>query len=201
VNKPTIGISYFQSLLWTALFFATVIGVAALVRVATVYVVHGDPQMSRNDVALLIVLASLMTCTAAAIGTLLVFTLPQIFQAWLFGRFDRKFGERGRLAVLIALPLTAVLTWYCYDYLTPSGVVFDTSGGESWRPYQHGISVSRYFKAMGLQALVTVFGLAHFETNHRGRSTLPVIITTLVLLLTVGVIWGYESARQQIPLL
>jgi hypothetical protein len=60
----------------------------------------------------------------ALIGTFLVFALPQFFQAEVVGALDQIFGDRARFAALLALPLTAVLPWYCYDYLTPSNLCF-----------------------------------------------------------------------------
>lgn len=84
-------------------------------------------------VFLLPVLA-LVTCIVA----ILVLALPQFFQAFLTWTLIRQFGEGGRFS-LFALPLTAVLTWYCFDYLTLHDFNLGINESADWRPYEHGL--------------------------------------------------------------
>ncbi|MBU6456611.1 MAG: hypothetical protein KGQ48_03610 [Bradyrhizobium sp.] len=199
MNKTTVGISYLQSLLWTALFFAVAIGVSIVVELAIVDFIHGNPHRPQSNAIFMMITFPPVMGVIAAIGVFLVFTLPQVLQALFVGFLDRKFEGRAHFTILLALPFTAVLTWYCDDYLTPSNV--QLIPGPDWQPYQHGISMARYLKAMGFQAIVTLFGLLYFDAGHRGRSRKPVVIIALFVALTVGGIWGYVLARHQFQFL
>jgi hypothetical protein len=97
----------------------------------------------------------------------------------------------------LALPLTAVLTWYCYDYLTPSDLNLGINVGPDWTPYQHGISSSRYIGALKFQAPVTLFGFLYLDAGIRGVSRKTVIIATLAIAIAAGVIRGHFLAQRQ----
>ena len=122
MTKGAIYVSYIQSLLWLAPFIAVTGGATIIVGTFFSESVHGN-----TDGALTIALSTmvhfdfwLILGVFAVLGTFLVFALPQLFQAVLIGVLGPIFGDRARFAVLLVLPLTAVLTWYCSDYLTPS---------------------------------------------------------------------------------
>jgi hypothetical protein len=187
VSKTAINISYAQSLLWIALFIAVIFGVANMVELVFVDFIHGNPHRPQSNAVFMMAAYTPMLGVIAIIGSLLVFTLPQVFQVQLIGALVRRFGERARFAALFALPFTAVLTWYCYDYLTPT----ITDG------YEHGISLVRYLKTVGFQALVTLFGFLYFNAGFRGRSRKPVVLVGLAIAIASGAIWGYLQARQQ----
>jgi hypothetical protein len=136
----------------------------------------------------------------AAIGSILVFTLPQVFQAVLIAVLHRTLGSRAQFAALAALPLTAILTWYCYDYLTPSDVGLGINAGPAWTPYQHGISISRYLGALAFQIPVTLFSFLYINAGFRGTSKWPIVAAALTLTIASGGIWGYVTAQQQISL-
>jgi hypothetical protein len=201
MNKTSVGISYFQSLLWVALIIAAMLGVSTVAELVIVDFIHGNPHRPQSNALAMMAEFPPLLGVIAAIGTLLVFGLPQVFQAWLVGVLERKFGGRARLAVLPALPLTAVLTWYCYDYLTPTDFNLGINVSPDWTPFQHGISMVRYLKSMGFQAPVTLFGLLYFDAGSKGRARWPVVIAALAIASVLGVIWGYENAQRQIALL
>ena len=187
MNKTAINISYTQSLLWIVLFIAIIFGVANIVELLFVDFIHGNPHRSQENALFMMTHFTPTFGAIAAVGALLVFTLPQIFQAQLVGDLTRRFGERARFAVWPALPLTAVLTWYCYDYLTPTISDF----------YAHGISLLRYLTTLGYQTAVTLFAFLHFEAGFHGRSRMPVVLVGLAIALATGAVWGYLQARQQ----
>jgi hypothetical protein len=124
------------------------------------------------------------------IGTLLVFTLPQFFQAEVISALEQIFGDRARFAALLALPLTAVLTWYCYDYLTPSNVCF----GGCPELYEHGFSLSRYVRTLAVQTPITLFSFLYLDADLRGVSRVPALLGALTLAVVAGGFWGYVRA-------
>jgi hypothetical protein len=200
MNKTAIGASYAHSLLWVVLFTAVAAGVMMIAQLVFFDIVHGNPHRTQKDVIDMMVTMAPILGIIAAIGSLLVFTLPQVFQAALIAVLHRMFDGRARFAVLVALPLTAILTWYCYDYLTPSDLGLGISAGPDWTPYRHGISISRYMKALAFQAPVTLFSLLYIDAGFRGASKWPVLIAALVITIAGGGVWGYATAQQQIEL-
>jgi hypothetical protein len=201
MNKSAIGASYAHSLLWVVLFTAVTVGVMMIAHLVFFDMIHGNPHRSRENVIDMMVTMTPILGIVAAIGSILVFTLPQVFQAALIAVSHRVFGGRARFAVLAALPLTAALTWYCYDYLTPSDVGLGIDAGPDWMPYRHGISISRYMTALAFQAPVTLFSLLYIDAGFRTASKWPLLIVALVITIAGGVVWGYATAQQQIELL
>ena len=187
MSRTAINISYTQSLLWIALLIAIIFGVANIVELLFIDFIHGNPHRSQANALFMMKAQTPIFSAIAALGALLVLTLPQIFQAQLIGDLIRRFGERARFAVWPALPLTAVLTWYCYDYLTPTIADF----------YEHGISLVRYLMTVGYQAPVTLFAFLYFNAGFHGRSRMPVVLVSLAIAMATGVVWGYLQARQQ----
>jgi hypothetical protein len=201
MKKTTVGVSYVQSLLWIALFFAVAIGAMNVVQLVILDFIHGNPHRSQSNALFMMTVFTPLFGVIVAIGALLVFALPQIFQALLVGILKRAFGDRARFAVLLALPLTAVLTWYCFDYLTPADFNLGINEGPDWTPYRHGISMARYLTSLGFQAPVTLFGFLYFDAGLKGRARKPVIIAALAIAFVLGAISGFEAAQRQIQLL
>jgi hypothetical protein len=201
MNKRSIGASYAHSLLWVVLFTAVTIGVMIIAHLGFFDIIHGNPHRTRENVISMMEMDPPILGVIAAIGSFLVFTLPQIFQAALVTIWHRMVSHQARFAVLPALPLTAVLTWYCYDYLTPSDFNLGINTGPDWTPYQHGISIARYMNTLVFQTPVTLFSFLYFDASVRGASKWPILIATLVITIAIGGIWGYVTAQQQIELL
>lgn len=200
MSNRAIGASYAHSFVWIALFTAATVGMDNIVVLAFFDINHGNPNRTRENVIDIITTMIPILGVIAFLGSILVFALPQIFQAGLVAVFHRKFGSRARFAVLPALPLTAILTWYCYDYLTPSDLILGINAGPDWAPYQHGISIARYLGALKFQTPVTLFSFLYLDAGFRGTSKWPVLIATLVITIAVGGVWGYMTAQQLIEL-
>ena len=198
MSNRAIGASYAHSFLWVLLFTALMVGGMTIAELVFFDVVHGNPNRTRDDVISMMALQAPIVGVIAAIGSILVFALPQAFQAALIALGHRIFDSRARFAVFPALPLTAVLTWYCYDYLTPSDLILGISAGPDWRPYQHGISIARYIRALGYQAPVTLFSFLYIDAEFRGASKWPLLVAALMLTIVTAGIWGYVTAQQQI---
>jgi hypothetical protein len=201
MNQRAIGASYAHSLLWIVLFTAVTVGVMMIAHLVFFDIIHGNPHRTQKDVIDMMVTMTSILGIIAAIGSILVFTLPQVFQAALIAVLHRMFGSRARFAVLAALPIVAVLTWYCYDYLTPSDVGLGINAGPDWTPYRHGISIARYMRALAFQVPVTLFSFLYIDTGFRGTSKWPVLTAALVIVIVAGGVWGYVTAQQQIEIL
>ncbi len=187
--KSAIGISYLQSLAWVVLFVGMTMSVSLIVHLVFFDFIHGNPHRTSKDVINMIAFQVPLMGAIAATGAFLVFTLPQIFQAAAIVILNWMFGNHARFAVFQILPITAVLTWYCYDYLTPS-----------WIEYEHGISGSRYLATLVFQTAATLFSVLHFEAGFRGISKKPMLAATLAIALMAGGFWGYGTAQDQIRL-
>src|ERR1700753_2910611 len=141
MTRITTTSSYLQSLLWTALFMALMNGETNMVELLFVDFIRGNPHRTQANAIFMMTVYTPTFGVIAFVGTIVVFALSQFFQAELVGAFERAVGDRARFTPLVALPATAILTWYCYDYLTPSNLC---CAGNCMEPYEHGISVSRY---------------------------------------------------------
>ena len=198
MSTIAIRVSYLQSLLWLALFMALAAAETNIVQLMLLDFVHGNPHRTLENALFMMEAYAPPFGIIAFIGTLLVFTLPQLFQAEWVGALDRLFGDRARFVALPALPLTTLLTWYCYDYLTPSAPNF---AGNLTVLYEHGLSLSRYTTTMAIQMPVTLFGLLYLNAHLSGRSKRPLLLAALAITLVAGGIRGYLMARGQFQFL
>jgi hypothetical protein len=193
MSKSAVIISYAQSLLWIAILIALTIMVLFTVELIFVDFIHGNPHRTRDVVISMMLVQTPLFGVIAVIGALLVFTLPQFFQAALIGILNEILGSSARSAALAALPLAAVLTWYCYDYLTPSDFALSSDSTS----YEHGISSSRYLMTLAYQAPISLFAFLYFEAGFRGFSRKPVIIAAAAVAIIIGVICGHGVAENQ----
>ncbi|QPF84289.1 hypothetical protein IC762_32510 [Bradyrhizobium genosp. L] len=193
-------ISYAQSLAWISCFVALLVVIFMISSLLFFDLAHGNPYRPSRDLGTTVVIVPLLMALIAALGTLLVLTVPQFFQAFTIEALGRIFGDRARFAVLPVLPLTAILSWYCRDYLTPS-YELGINAGPDWTPYQHGITLHRYFTTLMFQAAPTLFSLLHMDLGTRGKSRTRLLLVTAALVAIAGSIGGYTAAQQQIRLL
>lgn len=184
MHMRAVAISYAKSLAWIAMLIAAVLDVVAIGAILLNDFRHGvhGPE---SDVPFMAIIV-LISWVVATIGSLIVFAPIQAFQVLVIGIMQREFGDRARFAALSSLPITAVLTWYCYDYLTPNDFHFGAKFGPAWAPYQNSISIARYLAALAVQTPVTLFAFLYFEADRHRRSKAPIIIATLVLAIAVG---------------
>ncbi len=201
MSKSAVAISYGRSLLWLALFVAVAVGVLDIVELTLLDFVHGNPHRPQANAVFMMAVYTPIFGIVAVIGTFLVFTLPQFFQAALIVTLGRIFGDRARFAALLALPLTAILTWYSYDYLTPTDVNLGINAGPDWTPFKHGLSVSRFMSSLAVQAPVTLLSFLYFDAGLRGSSKKPLLVAALAIAVAMGLIGGYTMAQNQIQFL
>jgi hypothetical protein len=197
MKRGATFVSYSQSLLWIALLMAVVVCVAIIVELVFVDFIHGNPHRTKANALLRMLYTPPILAIVAIVGSFLVFTLPQCFQAIVADVLVRRFGRRSQFGILLALPLTAALAWYCYDYLTPTDFNLAINLPEDWTPYQHGLTLSRYLTMLKVQTPITMFSLLYCDAAIRQASQKSVILAALVLAVVVGVIWGHLLANGQ----
>jgi len=189
--------SYAQSLIW-AVAFLTIASIAIVIaEVLILDFVHDLPYRSRDNAIFILTFSTPIFAISAIIASFLAFAPSQFFQALVLGGSDWLFGQT-RFLVLQVLPLTAVLTWYCYDYLTPSDIKLAISGGRHLLPHQHGLTTSRHITTLAIQAPITLFSFLYFETGIRGPSKKPILIAALAAAIVVGAIQGFATAQMQL---
>jgi hypothetical protein len=133
----------------------------------------------------------------AVIGVVIavfVFALPQCFEAAIAYGLISRFGASARFWMLCAPPFTAILTWYCYDYLTPTDFNLGINTPADWTSYQHGLTGRRYLMALAAQAPLTVFSLLFLDARLRGRSRKILVLLVLALAGILGIVWGHHLA-------
>jgi hypothetical protein len=197
MNRSAIYISYVRSLLWIALLMAIAVGLAIIVMTVFVDFVHGNSHRTKANAIFMIMFFPVILGIVTIVGSLLVFALPQCFQAVVTDVLVSRFGRVAQFGVLLALPLTATVAWYCYDYLTPTDFNLGINVGDDWTPYHHGLTLRRYLAMLVIQTPISLFGLWHCDATIRNASKKWVIRAAIALAGVAGVMWGYGMARTQ----
>jgi phosphotransferase system glucose/maltose/N-acetylglucosamine-specific IIC component len=195
MNASAIRAMYARSLAWLTVLAAVICGVSNIMSLVLIDFVHGNPHRTQENAIEMIVLFTPLFGLIAAAGTVIGFALPQCFQAVVSGALVRRFGGHAHVAVLLALPMTAIITWYSYDYLTPTDVNLAINTGPDWQPYQHGITAARYLAALACQTPVTLFSVAYIGTTGRRLPRKAVLLLALTAALLAGGFAGYRQAE------
>ena len=188
--------SYLQSLLWFALFAAVAAGVANDTHLVIFDFIHGNPHRTVSDTIEMMCLFPVIFVIISPLVIILVFGIPQLAQAAAAKITE---GWRYQVAFLIALtPLVGVMTWYCWDYLTPSDFNLAINEGPDWEPYRHGITFQRYMDALLWQTPLTVFSLMYYKMPLRFLSRRRLVQLMLLLSCVSGIALGYMNAEAEI---
>jgi hypothetical protein len=196
-NKMNIYRAYTESLLWVALLMALVIGVALNASLVFVDFVHSNPHRTLGNVLVMMVLFPPILGVVAIFGSFVVFTLPLCLQAAMSDILVRQFGRGELLGILPALPLIAILAWYCYDYLTPTDFNLGINTPPDWSPYQHGLTMQRYLTMLIVQTPITLFCLSYCDASIRHSPRKSVVVAALIIAAIVGVFYGHWMAAAQ----
>jgi hypothetical protein len=197
MDRSIVKAAYAQSLLWIALFVALAFGISTIVELILVDFVHGNPNRTYSNAAFMMFAYPPLIGVLSTIVVFIVFTLPQCIQALATYILIPRFGRVAYVVVLFLVPAVAVITRYCYDYLTPSDMELAINAGPDWEPYKHGITLQRYLSALARQAPVTAFTLAYCDATTRRASKRSIILAACVLAIVAGGIWGHGLAEQQ----
>jgi glucan phosphoethanolaminetransferase (alkaline phosphatase superfamily) len=157
---------------------------------------HFNPHRTQSDAASIPFIFIVIFSIIALFGVALTFICSQILQAFLAKRLVRKYGVRGLYGVILSIPLLAVVSWYCYDYLTPSDFNLGMNLGRDWTPYQHGLTMSRYTVMLGFQSFVTLLCLARLVTDrNRPSIKISLILVFLIIASIIGFVYGFMTAH------
>ena len=192
---PLSQFSYAQSLLWIAAFIALFASSLSIANLIQVDFIHENPHRTRSDALFMMFISSIFMGVTSMIGVFLVFTLPQILQFASSNALSLKFGRPAYVYAAFLIPLTSVITWYCYDYLTPSDVGLAMNSGPDWSPNQHGLTIQRYLRVLAIQTPVTVFTLVYCYAATTYQSRKRMILGVMALALVLGGMWGIHMAE------
>jgi len=188
---------YARSMAWLTVLVAVKCGVSNIVSLVLIDFVHGNSDRTQENAIEMIIIFTPLLGLIAAVGTVIVFALPQCFQAVVSGALVRRFGDRAQAAVLMAQPMTAIITWYSYDYLTPTNVTLAINVGPGWQPYQHGLTAARYLTALACQTAATLFSVAYVGTTGNRLPRKAVVLLALAAAVLAGGFGGYRQADAQ----
>ena len=197
-NEVTDGVylSHFASLFWFVVALSLAIFFLLAGDTVNVDFLHFNPHRTQSHAASLPFIFTPVFSIVALFGVALTFSCSQFLQAFLATRLMRKYGMRGLYGIIISIPFLTVLSWYCYDYLTPSDVNLGINCGPDWTPYQHGLTMSRYIIMLGFQSFVTLLSLSRLVTDRSRFSTkIFLIIVFLVIASIIGFIYGFMTAH------
>lgn len=124
MSANDIGPSYAKALVWCALFYGLVSGVAGIVELIIVDFIHINPHRMREATLMTMALSTPMIFLIVFLGIFIIFGLPQILQAKTVRAIMVRFGDQYENSIIMILPITAVVTWYCYEYLAPTNCNF-----------------------------------------------------------------------------
>ncbi|MDR3566325.1 MAG: hypothetical protein P4N59_33490 [Negativicutes bacterium] len=195
-KKTTSSLVFCESLFWIAVLVAVALSISLVVSLILIDFVHGNPNRTKGNAGMMI-LSPLMMFIAAPIGIFVVFSASQTVQGLMMRLLHPRLGRRAYVFVGLLVPFISILTWYCYDYLTPTNFNLGINEGADWVPYQHGINLKRYITIFSVQGFVTIFTLIYFEAAAYYRSRKAVVLGALFLAIVVGVFLGHREAVTQ----
>lgn len=162
--------SYFRSLLFVAVMVTFAIFFLMVTDVINVDFFNINPHRSKSHAASLPFLFAPIFLILSTLGIFITFSIAQIVQAMICSISIQKFCLRGYFIIATTTPLMAILSWYCYDYLTPSDFNFGFNEGADWVPYQHGLTMQRLLIVLGLQSFVTIFSIVRLRFEIGGHN-------------------------------
>jgi hypothetical protein len=199
IEKTSVMSEFFKGLTWVAVFMAISVGVMNITQLLFIDFIHGNPHRSQNNSIFMMAVYTPIFGMIAFFGIFLVFSASHAVQA-LFAKFLLgRCGRSGLYGLVIIVPFATIITWYCFDYLTPSDVNLGINVGADWVPYKHGITARRYLMTLGAQTSVTAFALLCLGLDvsaHRHARRL-LILAVLAVATVAGAIWGYGMASEQ----
>lgn len=195
-NVGKVYQSFFTSLAWVVAIITCAILFSLSADVINVDFLHTNPHRTQSNAASMPFTFAPFIFIIVLFGIALTFSCSQFVQAFLAKKLMRKYGSRGLYSVVLSVPLVAVLSWYCYDYLTPSDVNLGINCGPEWRPYQHGITMDRYLIMLGIQLFVTLLSLSRLMMeNKRLVIKIYLLLVWLGCASIIGFIHGFMTAR------
>jgi MFS family permease len=157
------------------------------------FIQHNPPRSQAIVVETMFLLTPIISAIAAA-TTLLTFAIPQYAQRLLENVPLQRVGRKYDIGILLTLPVTALLSWYCFDYIVMSGLstMFQDDDDQS---YEHGITPRRYLLAVGAQTVMTLISLFYSRFRPRSAVRRGSAIAAAALGLGVGMMPGHSQVQ------
>jgi hypothetical protein len=140
--QRTTSSSYGQALFWVAALVALFCCVTMIPRFFMIHFIQHHPPETPAFAIRMIFLITPIISAAAAATALLTFVIPQYAQRLLENARLRRIGATSHIGILFALPITALLTWYCFDYIVMT-ILPMLLQSEDDASYEHGITPGR----------------------------------------------------------
>lgn len=187
--------SFIKSLAWVAVVVACALAFYLLAASVDVDFLGYRAHHMGGNLAMVLVFFIPFLSVIGFVGVALVFTVPQLLQMAMAAGLMRVYGRRGLVGIVLGLPLLSVVTWYCYDYLTPSNLNLAINTDGDWVPYQHGLNSARYWRTLLAQSAVTLFTLARLLMEQHDRKHMKTLLmsATLVAAACYGVVNAYQG--------
>ena len=188
---PKLGVmgDHARSFAWLMLIVGTFLATLTVVQDILVHFVFGNPTKIQQQASMLAILLT-FDFLIATLGLFLIAGASQFVVAATASLLARSYSRRTQAFALLAVPAVAVLTWYCFDYLTPSNMVLIP--GPDYVAYEHGLTPSRYGKIAAFQAAVTLFTVIYTTAaTTKIRRWLPFTCCGIA----VGVGFGLAAVR------
>jgi len=193
MGAKEVGFIYLKSLGWISVAIAFTVAIYLSLEFLITDFIHQNPNRTISDSVWMHVVSipifAVITCVLAT----LVLVLPQSFEAFWTWVMAPQVGVRGKFSTVFALPLTAIVTWYCYDYLTPSNMNLGVNEGADWVPYEHGLTFGRYAAALACQAPVTLFNIGYLKAHMQKAPKRRVVLMVLGLAVVIELIIRLRS--------
>lgn len=180
-QKPALGGGFFSAL---------ALSISVLVSLVFIDFIHGNPNRTQGNAGLMMALSPLFFSVLAVIGIFAVFSLSQTIQAAMIKLIHPRFGRYSYIFIGLAVPLVSIVTWYSYDYLTPTNFNLGINEGADLVPYQHGLNFKRYLGALACQGFVTAFSVLYFDLGMRHRPRKPMLLILAYWQLSLEQYWG-----------
>ncbi len=163
--------SYLKSLVWIATFVAIAAFFQMCADVLCVDFLHVNPHRTQSNAGLIPLLFTPFVFVIVLLVLALSFGVTQLVQALLTKCMIQKFRRSGLYAPIIGIPLWALLSWYCYDYLTLHDFNLGINEGPEWIPYHHGLTFDRYLIMLLIQSGITLFSFCQLILEIKNRPT------------------------------
>lgn len=173
--------SFIKSLAWVAVVVACALAFYLLAASVDVDFLGYRAHHMGGNLAMVLVFFIPFLSVIGFVGVALVFTVPQLLQMAMAAGLMRVYGRRGLVGIVLGLPLLSVVTWYCYDYLTPSDLNLAINTDGDWVPYQHGLNGARYWRTLLAQSAVTLFTLARLLMEQHDRQHMKTLLMSATL--------------------
>ena len=184
--------SYFKSLFWVSVILAISVFFILVVKVIQIDFLNINPHRTQLHALLLPFAMGGALSIVILVGIYIVFSFSQITQAIITKISIEKFENRSLYLVLATIPLATILSWYCFDYLTPTGGL-DINDDADTVPFEHGLTIKRYLIMLCIQACLTIFSFTRLklEINNnkvaKKRLLIAMICITSVIVVSVRV--------------